>query len=88
MFSKWLRISLFNLMLVAFLGMILRYKILFSLPFLDQKHLLHAHSHFAFSGWVGIWRVAGTCQRADKRRAGWRVDWLASLGQAVQSQDT
>ncbi len=52
MFSKWLRISLFNLMLVAFLGMILRYKILFSLPFLDQKHLLHAHSHFAFSGWV------------------------------------
>jgi hypothetical protein len=52
MFSRWLRISLFNLMLVAFLGVILRYKILFSLPFLDQKHLLHAHSHFAFSGWV------------------------------------
>lgn len=52
MFSKWLRISLFNLMLVAFWGVILRYKILFSLPFLDQKHLLHAHSHFAFSGWV------------------------------------
>lgn len=52
MLSKWLRISLFNLMLVAFLGVVLRYKILFSLPFLDQKHLLHAHSHFAFSGWV------------------------------------
>ncbi|HJV19875.1 MAG TPA: hypothetical protein VJ552_08380 [Sediminibacterium sp.] len=52
MLSKWLRISFFNLMLVAFLGVILRYKILYSLPFLDQKHLLHAHSHFAFSGWV------------------------------------
>lgn len=48
----WLRISFFNLLLVAFLGFILRYKIVYPLPFIDQKHLLHAHSHFAFSGWV------------------------------------
>ncbi len=41
-----------NLCIVAFLGCILRYKIVFSLPFLDQKHILHAHSHFAFSGWI------------------------------------
>ncbi len=49
---QWLRIAFFNLLLVAFIGLVLRYKIAFSLPFIDQKHLLHAHSHFAFSGWV------------------------------------
>lgn len=49
---KWLQFSFVNLLLVATLGIILRYKILFSLPFVDQKHLLHAHSHFAFAGWV------------------------------------
>ena len=41
-------------MLVGALGCILRYKIAYSLPFVDQKFLLHAHSHFAFSGWVTL----------------------------------
>jgi hypothetical protein len=49
---KWLQVSLFNLMLVALIGVILRYKIAFSLPFIDQKYLLHGHSHFAFAGWI------------------------------------
>lgn len=50
--QKWLRIALINLNIVAFLGIILRYKIAFSFPFVDQKHLLHSHSHFAFNGWI------------------------------------
>ena len=50
--QRWISISLFNLVIVAFIGIILRYKIVFSLPFLDQKHLLHGHSHFAFYGWI------------------------------------
>jgi hypothetical protein len=49
---NWQKISLFNLLLVSLLGVILRYKIAFSLPFIDQKFLLHAHSHFAFAGWI------------------------------------
>jgi hypothetical protein len=49
---KWLRISFFNLLIVALAGVVLRYKILFPLPFVDQKNLLHGHSHFAFSGWM------------------------------------
>ena len=48
----WFRIAVFNLMLVAFIGVLLRYKIAYALPFVHQKHLLHAHSHFAFTGWV------------------------------------
>lgn len=49
---RYTKLGLLNLLLVALAGAILRYKILFSLPFIDQKHLLHGHSHFAFSGWV------------------------------------
>lgn len=44
--------ALLNLALLSVIGFILRYKIVFSLPWIDQKHLLHAHSHFAFSGWI------------------------------------
>ena len=51
-FTGWFRIAVFNLMLVAFIGVVLRYKIAYALPFVHQKHLLHAHSHFAFTGWV------------------------------------
>ncbi|MBK7377060.1 MAG: hypothetical protein KTQ13_01770 [Ferruginibacter sp.] len=50
--QRWVRIALFNLLIVASLGVILRYKILYPLPFVDQKHLLHGHSHFAFAGWI------------------------------------
>ena len=49
---KWLSVAFFNLLLVGFLGCILRYKIAYSLPLVDQRFLLHAHSHFAFSGWI------------------------------------
>ena len=51
-FRKWLIISFFNLLIVATIGFLLRYKIAFSLPFINQKFLLHAHSHFAFTGWI------------------------------------
>lgn len=50
--QQWIKISLLSLATVALIGCILRYKIAFSLPFVDQKYLLHAHSHFAFSGWI------------------------------------
>ncbi len=49
---RWLRISFLNLLIVGFIGVVLRYKIAFYLPFIDQKHLLHGHSHFAFAGWI------------------------------------
>jgi len=49
---RWIKIAIFNLLVVASLGVVLRYKIAYSLPFVDQKHLLHGHSHFAFAGWI------------------------------------
>jgi hypothetical protein len=50
--KRWLNISLFNLLIVAAIGTVLRYKIAYALPIVNQKNLLHGHSHFAFSGWV------------------------------------
>lgn len=50
--KKWLQISLFNLILVAFVGVLMRYKIAYAFPLVDQKNLLQAHSHFAFAGWI------------------------------------
>ena len=50
--QKWISIAFKNLLIVALLGVIMRYKIAFYLPFIEQKNFLHAHSHFAFSGWV------------------------------------
>lgn len=47
----WLKFSLINLFLVALIGTFLRLKVTMEFP-LQQKHLLHAHSHFAFAGWV------------------------------------
>ncbi|NCU03035.1 MAG: hypothetical protein GXC73_03530 [Chitinophagaceae bacterium] len=50
----WAKRAMFNFVLLALAGVLLRYKILFPLPFVDHKHLLHAHSHFAFAGWVSL----------------------------------
>jgi hypothetical protein len=52
--SRWVDIVIFNFCVVAFLGFLLRSKILFSIPFLDYNRLLDAHFHFAFSGWVTL----------------------------------
>ena len=52
--KRWILIALINFCVVALAGVTLRYKINFPLPVVNQKYLLHAHSHFAFDGWVAI----------------------------------
>lgn len=49
---RWLILGIFNLLLVAVLGLLMRLKFIIPLPAINQKYVLHAHSHFAFSGWV------------------------------------
>src|SRR5690606_8920451 len=49
--SFWLKFSVINLFLVALIGTFLRLKVCMEFPF-QQKFLLHAHSHFAFAGWI------------------------------------
>lgn len=50
----WTAVALVNLSIVALLGFTLRTKILFPLEVLNFKHVLHAHSHYAFGGWVSL----------------------------------
>ena len=50
--QRWIRIAFINLLIVASLGVIMRYKIAYYLPFIKQENFLHAHSHFAFAGWL------------------------------------
>lgn len=50
----WIGLSLFNLTVVALFGLLMRSKIIFSIPFLDYRNLLNAHSYLALSGWVGL----------------------------------
>jgi len=52
--NLWTTLSLVNLCIVALLGTTLRTKFLFSIPFIDYKNFLSAHSHFAFGGWVTL----------------------------------
>lgn len=43
--------ALFNFIVLSLWGVVLRYMQLAGLPF-NYQYLLHAHSHFAFSGWM------------------------------------
>ena len=52
--KKWYKVALLNLVVLAVLGLLLRYKINFPLPLMKQENLLHAHSHFAFNGWISF----------------------------------
>ncbi len=85
--QTWLKISLFNLVLVALLGVVLRYKISFSLPFINQKYLLEAHSHFAFDGWVTqalMSLLANNLSRKSNKPISQKYHWLL-LGNLVAS---
>ncbi|HRO41569.1 MAG TPA: hypothetical protein PL009_01950 [Flavipsychrobacter sp.] len=67
--EKWTGIALINLAIVALLGFVMRCKMIFSIPFLDFKYTLHAHSHFAFGGWVTLALLALTAYQILPKEA-------------------
>ena len=82
----WITLSLFNLGITAFLGLLLRSKILFAIPSINYKYLLSGHSHFAFGGWAALALVTlmvhDLLSAGDKRIYQW-ILWglqLTSLG--------
>lgn len=48
-FERW---TFASFIILAFFGAILRYMLCFSLPGISYMNILHAHSHYAFGGWV------------------------------------
>ncbi|HVM89614.1 MAG TPA: hypothetical protein VMT76_15605 [Puia sp.] len=52
--SIWINLSMAGLCTVGVLGFLLRCKVVFAMPFINYNHLLEAHSHFTFGGWVTL----------------------------------
>ena len=48
-YSRW---AILNFILLSVFGLLLRYMQVFGLPAANYQFLLHAHSHFAFAGWM------------------------------------
>ncbi|HEY8783301.1 MAG TPA: hypothetical protein VIM16_16870 [Mucilaginibacter sp.] len=48
-YPKW---AIVNFIALTVLGILLRYAQLYGLPLVNYTFLLHAHSHFAFAGWM------------------------------------
>ncbi len=60
----------------------MRYKIGFSFPHFDQKNLQHAHSHFAFTGWIThtlFVLIVQVLQRDYPERSFEKYQWLIFL---------
>ncbi len=85
---QWILLGIANLLLVALWGVTMRLKVLLPLPFLNQKFLLHAHSHFAFSGWVShmlmVLIAAAICRRANTGNIPYRYQ-LVVAGNLIAS---
>lgn len=52
MINKWIRLSFIYLIIVGLLGIFLRMLFFSPIEGINYRHLLHAHSHVAFLGWV------------------------------------
>jgi len=52
--KTWVNISLVNLFIVACLGLLMRSKMIFNIPFIDYNRLIDTHGNFAFTGWVTL----------------------------------
>ena len=48
-YPRW---AIINFIVLTLFGILLRYIQLYGLPVLDYQFILHAHSHFAFAGWM------------------------------------
>ena len=94
--NLWVNLSLFNLCTVAILGVTLRSKMLFEMPFIDYNHLADAHGHFAFGGWITLALLSLFCYEllltgaGDKKSYQWILagivitSWVSMFTQAFQ----
>lgn len=76
---QWIILAVFNLLLVALLGLLMRLKLLLPMPAINQKFLLHAHSHFAFSGWVTHALMALIVAMVYNRKPNENLPWKYQL---------
>ncbi|MEX0813815.1 MAG: hypothetical protein WD048_16475 [Chitinophagales bacterium] len=52
MHNKWLLVALFNFLMAALMGLLLRFAFVWEISWLDYRNMMHGHSHIAMLGWV------------------------------------
>ena len=87
---RWMGAAVFFFWLASIFGTLMRYFFVAEIPFLDYRHLLHAHSHVALLGWAYL-LVSGALLFLVLQRTRWRSEYrylfalnvLAGVGMAV-----
>jgi hypothetical protein len=82
--SHWLKIALFNFLLAALAGALLRYAFVVEIPWLHFRPMMHAHSHTAMLGWLylGIFSLLiGTFLKPEQQAAPFynRLFWATEV---------
>src|SRR5690606_11585883 len=84
---QWAIIALASLCLVALTGLLMRLKILLPMPAINQKFVLHAHSHFAFAGWIShalmVFMAATLHRKKSNEALPSRYQWIILANLAV-----
>ncbi|MBC7745833.1 MAG: hypothetical protein H7096_12110 [Flavobacterium sp.] len=77
-FKYW---AIVNFIVLAFFGVLLRYMQLYSLPGVKYFYLLHAHSHFAFAGWMflSIALLLAHSLNSEKYSGAFKVVFITTL---------
>ena len=50
--KRWILFSLFNFLVAALMGLVLRGAFVWEISWLDYRNMMHGHSHVAMLGWV------------------------------------
>jgi len=85
--NYWLRIALFNFLVVACLGLFLRWFLVLPPAGFNYKYWLHAHSHVALLGWlytavfIALWQAYLPSAYRQKKVYSWQF-WSAQLAVA------
>jgi hypothetical protein len=76
---QWLLTALFYFLIIAVLGLFMRYLMVYQLPGFNFKYILHAHSHVALLGWLFFAIFIGFIHAylPDSLKSGYR--WLFVL---------
>lgn len=70
-FRRW---AIANFIVLALFGVVLRYLGCFSAGALNYINILHAHSHFAFAGWIFMALVILIAKQLDLNKS--TINWL------------
>ncbi len=81
---RWMGAAVFFFWLASIFGALMRYYFVAEIPFLDYKHLLHAHSHVALLGWAYM-LVSGSLLFLLVQRSRWRNEYRYLFGLNVLS---